>query len=169
MGQAYLAAAEGFRSGAEVNTRLLRYIIGSVPTGSIPVGRTVLAVPPSFSFDQHNALLRAAGLAGVGLAEVDLVEEPTAAVADYFNTHGDLLGEPGTMQHIVVFDLGDGCSPAASRPATEGRSCRERLDAPGAGDGAATGDPRGPALAEYLHTQDCPPQERTISRVQRGT
>lgn len=67
--------------------------------------RAVVTVPASFNTDQRNDTLLAARMAG--LADVRLLDEPTAAFYYFFDQNRDAV-DPGTTQTVLVFDFGGG-------------------------------------------------------------
>ena len=75
-------------------------------TGS-PPGRTVVTVPASFQINQREDTIAAAKLAGLSLANYDLLDEPVAALTDYLFTYAgaEVWDKP---QNTVVFDFGGG-------------------------------------------------------------
>ncbi len=104
----YHRAAEDFDHASKIAGHLLRFMVNGArqATGS-PPGRTVVTVPASFQINQREDTIAAARLAGLSLANYDLLDEPVAALTDYLFTcaGAEVWDKP---QNTVVFDFGGG-------------------------------------------------------------
>jgi molecular chaperone DnaK (HSP70) len=104
----YHRAAEDFDHASKIAGHLLRFMVNGArqATGS-PPGRTVVTVPASFQINQREDTIAAAKLAGLSLANYDLLDEPVAALTDYLFTcaGAEVWDKP---QNTVVFDFGGG-------------------------------------------------------------
>ncbi len=104
----YHRAAEEFDHASKIAGHLLRFMVNGArqSTGS-PPGRTVVTVPASFQINQREDTIAAAKLAGLSLANYDLLDEPVAALTDYLFTYAgaEVWDKP---QNTVVFDFGGG-------------------------------------------------------------
>ena len=104
----YHRAAEDFNHASKIASHLLKFLMHGArqATGS-PPGRTVVTVPASFQINQREDTLEAAKLAGLNLANYDLLDEPVAALTDYlFTFAGNEVWEK--PKNTVVFDFGGG-------------------------------------------------------------
>lgn len=69
----------------------------------------VVTVPASFQINQRRDTLRATDLAGLGIRDYDLLDEPTAALLDYLmNRTPEQVFKAGTVSNVLVFDFGGG-------------------------------------------------------------
>jgi len=111
----YDQAPDGFRSAAEISGKVLGFLYNAVTTESpVRISRTVVTVPSSFQVAQRRDTLEAARLAGLDLADGDLLDEPLAAFLDYLILHREefsrRLEKPQTL---LVFDFGGGTCDVA--------------------------------------------------------
>jgi molecular chaperone DnaK len=104
----YHRAPEDYDHARKVAGHLLRFLSNGARQASGHIAnRTVVTVPASFQISQRNDTLAAAEMAGLQISEMDLLDEPVAALTDYLFSHADevLFKEPA---NIVVFDFGGG-------------------------------------------------------------
>ncbi len=86
----------------ECSAKVLKTLFGYLPEEirNSPYTGTVITVPAAFNLAQKNATLAAAEMARIG--NVELVQEPVAAVMRYMNAHG------GTDGIYLIYELGEG-------------------------------------------------------------
>ncbi len=118
----YHRAPEGFRSAAEIGGQVIGALLAAARDGAAPPERVVVTVPASFQAAQRRDTLEAARLAGLDLAEGDLLDEPVAALLDLLATPREAAAITGAGT-LVVLDFGGGtCDVAvmALAPAADG-------------------------------------------------
>lgn len=99
----------------EVSSFVLRALKNTVENHFLnqKIEGAVITVPANFDFQQQDATIKAAQLAGFNPEKIRLIPEPTAAILDFLNEESQLdeqnrrikLEQP---QNIMVFDLGGG-------------------------------------------------------------
>ncbi|TCS96944.1 Hsp70 family protein [Hazenella coriacea] len=99
----------------EVSSFVLRALKNTVENHYLnqKIEGAVITVPANFDFQQQDATIKAAQLAGFNPEKIRLIPEPTAAILDFLNEESHLdeqnrriqLDQP---QNIMVFDLGGG-------------------------------------------------------------
>lgn len=111
----YHRAPEGYRSPAEIGSRVLRFLRSAAErVEEIPISRIVVTVPASFQASQRLDTVRAAELAGIPISGGDLLDEPVAAFMDYVFTHvNSLKDQLATPKKLLVFDFGGGTCDVA--------------------------------------------------------
>jgi molecular chaperone DnaK len=111
----YHQAPEGFRSAAEVGSKLLQFIAGeSSATSALPLKRVVVTVPASFQAPQREDTVNAALQAQINLQNGDLLDEPVAAFIDFICSYPKKFSiNPGESKHVLVFDFGGGTCDVA--------------------------------------------------------
>jgi molecular chaperone DnaK len=168
----YYRAPESFNHASKIASKVLEFIAGAAAKmGAVLAGQPLqhaacdperpgaaalsqspaggrehvaVTVPASFQINQRRDTLQAARYAGLTLADDDLLDEPTAALIDYFVSGG--LGEAPTTSGAqpfalpagrpalcVVFDFGGGTCDVSvveiSRPSPSARSNCEEMPA----------------------------------------
>lgn len=120
----YHRASEGYRSAKEIAGMVLGFLRDAAHDGNLePSRRVTITVPASFQMAQRNDTLDAANMARIEVSGGDLLDEPVAALIDYWMTHEDAITKPGNM---VVFDFGGGtCDIAIFRIDPEGPEISE--------------------------------------------
>ncbi len=111
-------APEGYRSASDVGGRILDFLRqASTGDSPDPVTRTVVTVPASFRAAQRQDTIRSAALAGLELADGDLLDEPIAAFIDYVISYPErVVRSLRSARSLVVFDFGGGtCDIAVFR------------------------------------------------------
>jgi len=104
----YLRAGEDFDHARKIASHLLKFLMdGERQASGSPPGRTVVTVPASFQINQRADTLAAAQQAGLPVSDLDLLDEPVAALTDYLFTYAgeEVWDKP---QNVVVFDFGGG-------------------------------------------------------------
>lgn len=111
----YHKAPEGYRSAAEVSSRVLAFLQKSaLEQDPHPISRTVVTVPASFQASQRIDTVRAAELAGIKVSGGELLDEPIAAFLDYLLSHLQELREVlSRPRNLLVFDFGGGTCDVA--------------------------------------------------------
>ncbi len=106
----YPAAPEGYRSAAEIGGHILRFLYeASIEENPDIVDRIALTVPASFQLPQRDDTIKAGHLAGLEIADGDLLDEPVAAFITYLVDYADeeLIAANPTGNYLV-FDFGGG-------------------------------------------------------------
>ncbi len=110
-GRIYPQAAQGCRTPAEVSAKVLGFLRAQAKGAA---ARTVVSVPASFQVGQRNDTLLAAELAGLGLGDGDLLDEPVAAFIDFLARQGPaVLDGVEDETEAVVVDFGGGTCDVA--------------------------------------------------------
>jgi molecular chaperone DnaK (HSP70) len=111
----YHRAPQGYRSAAEIGGHVLKFLAGAASQqGGIPISHTVVTVPASFQISQRQDTVKAAELAGITIANGDLLDEPIAALFDYLVAFPEKVAEHLTgKKNLVVFDFGGGTCDVA--------------------------------------------------------
>jgi molecular chaperone DnaK (HSP70) len=111
----YHMAPSGYRSAAEISGRILKFLQDAArkEKSQSPL-HTTITVPASFQAAQRDDTIKAAQLAGLNVKDVDLLDEPIAALISYLARNDDLyemaIDDPLTM---LVFDFGGGTCDVA--------------------------------------------------------
>lgn len=110
----YHRASPDFDHASKIAGHVLRFLANAanLRTGAAPDAVSV-TVPASFQLNQRRDTLLAARSAGLQIADDDLLDEPTAALTDFFLTDSDGINcafPPGRTRPAlcVVFDFGGG-------------------------------------------------------------
>lgn len=122
----YQRAAESFNHASKIAGHILRFLKDAInQQGGNAVADFCVTVPASFQLNQRRDTLLACQYAGIDLEDEDLLDEPTAALIDYFMT-GFMTGKipdtfkTGKINRCVVFDFGGGtCDVAVMEIATD--------------------------------------------------
>ncbi len=96
-----LSAVNRTLTPEECSAKILKTLFGYLPEeirDSLDIG-TVITVPAAFNQMQKNATMEAAKMAGIG--NVELVQEPVAAVMSFMKAHG-------SDGIFLIYDLGGG-------------------------------------------------------------
>ena len=106
----YFRAPASLNHASKIGGRVLAFIAGAASKMTkITPDYTAVTVPASFQLNQRRDTLLAAQYAGLALNDDDILDEPTAALIDFFTTgtSADVLpaDRPGLC---VVFDFGGG-------------------------------------------------------------
>lgn len=112
----YYRAPEGLNHASKIAGKVLEFIAGeaakqgafggSVDGSGVPMSVTV---PASFQINQRRDTLEATRLAGLSLSDDDLLDEPTAALIDFFASATQPVVLPENRPAVcVVFDFGGG-------------------------------------------------------------
>ncbi len=111
----YHKAPGGFRSAAEIGSKVLSFLKESATTQDpTPAARTVVTVPASFQAAQRLDTVKAAKLAGISISGGDLLDEPIAAFIDYLMSNpGEITNSLQTPKKLLVFDFGGGTCDVA--------------------------------------------------------
>ncbi len=110
----YHRAQEGYRSGAEISGRVLKFLHDAACSEGVPPDHVVVTVPASFQAAQRADTMKACTLAGLSVKGGDLLDEPVAAFLDYIVTNRSRIPlEPGIMSDLLVFDFGGGTCDVA--------------------------------------------------------
>ena len=111
----YHKAPAGFQSAKAIAGHVLHFLKTAAETeNETPITRTVVTVPASFQAAQRQDTVDAAALAGLELAEGELLDEPIAAFLDYVCSHGpEVFGDLTEPRHLLVFDFGGGTCDVA--------------------------------------------------------
>ncbi len=106
----YASAPEGYRSAADISSRVLGYIYRQAQKQNrTKPDITTVTVPASFQLAQRNDTLKAAKSAGIPLTNGELLDEPVAAFISYLADNPDIaLTTPGQQRTLLVFDFGGG-------------------------------------------------------------
>ncbi len=106
----YLGAPKGYRSAAEIGGHILRFLYeASIEENPDIVDRIVLTVPASFQLPQRDDTLKAGYLAGLEIADGDLLDEPVAAFITYLVDYAnEELIATNPIGNYLVFDFGGG-------------------------------------------------------------
>jgi len=114
----YHRGPAGFQSAAEIGGKVIGFLYqAAMEANERKPDRVVITVPASFQAAQRMDTLRAAELAGMKLADGDLLDEPTAAFLGYLFTHvQEMAAQFARQRTLVVFDFGGGtCDVAVFR------------------------------------------------------
>ena len=112
----YYRAPEGFNHASKIAGKILHFMAGEAAkqgavreSEEMPAGPMAVTVPASFQINQRRDTLQAARFAGLSLSDDDLLDEPTAALIDYFASGAQPLELPDKRPLLcVVFDFGGG-------------------------------------------------------------
>lgn len=111
----YHKAPEGFRSAAEIGSKVLELLYKSALSyNDIPIKKVVITVPASFQSAQRNDTIKSAKLAGIKISDGELLDEPVSAFLTYLFSNKDLkpsdFDEP---KNLLIFDFGGGTCDVA--------------------------------------------------------
>ncbi|MDG4594670.1 MAG: Hsp70 family protein [Candidatus Contendobacter sp.] len=111
----YHKAPAGFQSAKAIAGHVLHFLKTAAETeNETPITRAVVTVPASFQAAQRQDTVDAAALAGLELAEGELLDEPIAAFLDYLCSHDpEAFGDLTEPRHLLVFDFGGGTCDVA--------------------------------------------------------
>jgi molecular chaperone DnaK len=114
----YFRAPSGFNHASKIGGKVLEFIAREATRAASPPDYTAVTVPASFMFNQRRDTLHAAQYAGLSVRDDDLLDEPTAAIIDYFISRGgprtaltsdETFILPADRPALcVVFDFGGG-------------------------------------------------------------
>jgi hypothetical protein len=107
----YGGAPKGYRSAAEIGSRILSRLMEAA--GGATADKVVVTVPASFQAAQRHDTVAAARLAGIAMADGQLMDEPIAAFMDYATTTRTLKVPSGRQANLLVFDFGGGTCDVA--------------------------------------------------------
>ena len=106
-GRHYRRAPDGFQTPAQIGAQVIKFLLDAA--GEPEPDAVVVTVPASFQAAQRKETIEAARLAGLGLRDGDLFDEPVAAYIDHLATTLHDGAENGfSSGRLLVFDYGGG-------------------------------------------------------------
>jgi len=111
----YASAPDKFQNAAEISAHILNFLFSEAQkqNNTDPV-HMVITVPASFQAAQRSDTLKAAELAGLNFSNIDLVDEPLAAMIDYLiSNENEILNDLAQPINMLLFDYGGGTCDVA--------------------------------------------------------